>query len=87
MSMDKQEKDWVDGNPWHSGQLPDGECCPDFSCCRPGLLSDEATRQAYAAATEDQRFGMRVIFLGKLLELSPVEVHVAGDPANYEDPT
>jgi hypothetical protein len=54
-----QLAEWLAGRPWHNPFTPDGvygedptsgECCPDFSCCRPHLLRDEASRQEYVKA-------------------------------------
>lgn len=28
---------WAMGRPYHNDM--DGECCPDFSCCHPGLFT------------------------------------------------
>jgi len=53
-----QLSEWVAGRPWHNPFTPDGkyglrpqdgECCPDFSCCDPELLSPEHERKEFAA--------------------------------------
>ena len=41
---------WLAGNPWHNPV--EDECCPDFSCCSPGLLQPLAIRQTFVAAHE-----------------------------------
>lgn len=41
---------WVAGDCVHragTDEVPDGECCPDFSCCIPELLADEETRKTF----------------------------------------
>lgn len=33
---------WAMGNPYH--EPVNDECCPDFSCCVPDLLTEETQR-------------------------------------------
>ena len=87
MTQAEQLRMWVDGDPVHNDET--GECCPDFSCCKPELLAPEQEREKFAAATEDQRELMLVMFLGRALGSAGVEAHIAGaydtgDPANYQ---
>ena len=90
MTPDEQLETWLAGNPQHNP--PDdptaGECCPDFSCCRPNLLAPLEQREAFCRASEEDREKMLMMFLGGgLSELAPdVDVHLAGDPANYTEP-
>jgi hypothetical protein len=76
---------WVAGESIHriSG-VTGGECTPDFSCCKPELLADEPTRQAFAAASESERFKFLGAFLGAAIALvSDKKVHIAGsDPGD-----
>ena len=64
-----QLREWVAGRPWHNPWSPNadapdytnkasGECCPDFSCCRPGLLWPRKKREAFANAEGHARFEM-----------------------------
>jgi hypothetical protein len=77
---------WVNGLSLHNGDRD--ECCPDFSCCHPDLLSDRDTRNAYKAANWKDRKEMRWIFLSKLILKiygKQVESCLAGD-SSYELP-
>lgn len=78
MTSEEQLRRWVAGEPIHRGSLEAGECCPDFSCCRPELLAPTAERERFARATEGERERMLASFLRKLLEASGVHAHVAG---------
>lgn len=84
MTADEQLAEWVKGN----SQCPNDrdECCPDFSCCQPELLADEATRIAFADATEETRFSMLGGFLGAAMEKAAEgkNVYIAGvdDPSS-----
>lgn len=55
-----------------------GECCPDFSCCKPELLAPLEARQRYVAASQAEREGMLMGFLGGMLAGEGVDVHIAG---------
>ena len=45
-----------------------GECCPDFSCCQPGMLWPEEKRRQFAEASDEQRTAMLAGALVDLLE-------------------
>jgi hypothetical protein len=71
-----QMSEWLEGRPWHNPWGPDGsygeerhdgECCPDFSCCRPDLIWPKARRLAFASASEADRHHM---LLGALSTLT-----------------
>ena len=47
---------------------PDGECCPDFSCCSPELLAPLDMRLRFKAASRKQRESMLADFLGNLFK-------------------
>ena len=34
---------WINGRPYHENMT--GECCPDFSCCRPELFTEGASQR------------------------------------------
>ena len=80
MTSDEQLRAWVEGNPMHRGQRPDGECVPDFSCCRPSLLQPREIREAFAAADARGRQKFLMSFLGAMIaEAAPdTRVHIAG---------
>jgi len=62
MTPDEQTQLWISGKSVHNPDGPagttGGECCPDFSCCRPELAWPIEKRKAFAAATPGQREGM-----------------------------
>lgn len=43
-----QLKHWVNGKSIHN--FVDGECCPDFSCCRPKMLMHIEDRKRFMKA-------------------------------------
>lgn len=72
-----QLDEWVAGRPWHNPLSPlgpeheglgGGECCPDFSCCRPGMLWSKARREAFVAASGSDRRKMMRGALSTLIE-------------------
>lgn len=87
MTSEEQLKSWVEGNPVHN---PDrDECCPDFSCCRPGLLASEEERKRFYAGDSKTRNEMLTIFLKRMIadefetdekDVPVNHVHVAGPP-------
>ena len=83
LSSDEQLALWVAGEAVHRGVRPDGECCPDFSCCNPKMFTEKSEREAFRDATEDIRHSMLMTFLGRAL--SGHEVYLAGDPTNYQE--
>ncbi len=56
---------------WHAGvsRCPNmhGECCPDFSCCRPQLAWSRAQRGAFIAAGPAEREQMLLGVLGNAM--------------------
>lgn len=77
MTPEEQIAEWVKGNSIHNPTR--NECCPDFSCCVPELLADEATRKAFQAHPE-QRYQMLGMFLAGAFKSAAPEktVYVAG---------
>lgn len=86
MKPDDQLELWVKGTPVHNKDRD--ECCPDFSCCKPELLADVATREAFYRAykekdgkTTGRMLGM---FLGAAIAAaSDKKVHIV-DPDAHE---
>jgi len=80
--LDKQTLEWAKGNPTHN--VVDDECCPDFSCCSPGLLVPPEVRHVFYNAYEkgDANTTNRLLgeFLGKMLahDVPSCKVHIAG---------
>lgn len=74
-----QISEWVNGNPIHN--KTDGQCCPDFSCCKPHLLADKDVRIKFKEANDSDRFGMLTYFLSALIasETPEEKVHIAGE--------
>jgi hypothetical protein len=74
-ALEYQLEEWVAGRPWHNPYTKfgtGGECCPDFSCCKPDLLWDVALREEFAEATrngqDEKVHAMLMQSLGALLE-------------------
>ena len=82
MSDQEQLDGWLAGKPEHRQRETGtgGECCPDFSCCRPSLLQPYDVRQAFVAADERGRERFLFAFLGAMsADLDePAKVHIAG---------
>jgi hypothetical protein len=91
ISCEEQLRRWVDGESVHrmiEGE-EDGECCPDFSCCKPELLQPVEVRKAFAAADDERRYEFLGAFLGAAIQCAAqvehkkdLEVYIAG-----KDPT
>ena len=62
---DYQLSEWVKGNLIHN--TTDGECCPDFSCCRPELLQPKEIRLIFKESNNEQRESMLFSFLSSSL--------------------
>ena len=60
MTPEEQMMKWLEGNSIHD--MERDECCPDFSCCKPELQADEATRRQFVERPE-----LRVQMLGFFL--------------------
>tara|TARA_Y100000310_G_scaffold82841_1_gene79433 strand:+ start:362 stop:616 length:255 start_codon:yes stop_codon:yes gene_type:complete len=68
---------WVRGISTHNNDR--GECCPDFSCCKPELLAPVEVRETFANASEPTRHGMLGSFLGKAIALlTDQSTYIAG---------
>ena len=78
--INHQLKEWVKGNSIHN--TIDGECCPDFSCCKPELLQQKEIRETFKEVFEkadkeefnpdyhpydDTKMGMLMNFMGNML--------------------
>lgn len=83
MTPDEQLRLWVEGNSVHNDDDEGGECCPDFSCCRPELLAPREIREAFVRAGAAERHKYLYGFLGAALAGYTKRVHVAGqDPGD-----
>jgi hypothetical protein len=74
LSPDQQLAAWVDGRSICPSTT--GECCPDFSCCRPKLQWPEAKRRQYAQASQGTREKMHMGALQSLFAAVGVRAHV-----------
>lgn len=78
MKQEEQLLLWVNGESIHNKER--GECCPDFSCCRPELLAPKEVRElfckAYLEDNEDLMNRLLMEFLSRSLEGK--NVHIAG---------
>ena len=84
-----QLQEWLAGRPWHNPWAPGaaqafpddrakGECCPDFSCCRPDMIWAEDRRIAFVTATDEAREGMLFGALCGLTRTTDDQVYIAG---------
>ncbi len=78
MTIDEQVASWVQGQSLHNDDRD--ECCPDFSCCEPGLLAPTEERESFKDADEKERGVMLMTFLGRLIarQCAQGDVHIAG---------
>lgn len=76
MTHEEQLQSWLKGNSQHMGDKGTGQCCPDFSCCRPELLAPIEERQAFVLADERGRMPWLGTFLGRAF--AGKRVHIAG---------
>lgn len=80
MKIEEQLEKWLAGESVHNDERE--ECCPDFSCCTPGILASESERRAFAKAYREEGSdsptvqSMLLGFLGRMVGSS---VHVAGN--------
>jgi len=87
MKPSEQLQRWVDGDPVHNNEHPagieGGECCPDFSCCKPELLAPPEVRQAFKKAHDEGDDAtvrqMLAGFLGALIKGEGHEVVTSAD--------
>ena len=78
-AREEQLKLWVEGTPEHCDAT--GECCPDFSCCKPELLASEDERRVFAEAVATSNEDLKMQMLGNFLRraFEKHRVHVAGE--------
>ena len=64
-----------------------GQCCPDFSCCRPELLAPQDVRdvfvEAYKQGHEDVTTRFLMTFLGNAFAES--NIYIAGQEASRRE--
>lgn len=84
MTVDEQLEKWVNGESIHNDERD--ECCPDFSCCDPNLLTSEEERRKFYESNEEIRLKMLHIFFARFLSSMECEnIYIVGDEANnYE---
>lgn len=73
-TADEQLARWVAGESVCPNQQH--ECCPDFSCCRPGMLWPLERRQKFAAAAQGEREKMLMGSLGAIVDSTGVTGYV-----------
>lgn len=76
MTADEQIEKWVNGESICPND--NGECCPDFSCCNPKLKRSKEEREAFAAASQEERENMLWGYLGSLVLTFDMPIHLAG---------
>jgi hypothetical protein len=84
MTPKEQAEKWLKGESVHNSERD--ECCPDFSCCRPDIVTptDEKGRFCKAMDEKDEETinQMLMIFLARSLP----GAHVCGDvPGEHEN--
>ena len=83
MEHAEQLRLWVAGESVHNGvpKDPEGECCPDFSCCKPELQAPKEEREHFASLPMDdvERDRMLGMFLGRLLPTAHVSAAQRGE--------
>ncbi len=81
---DDQLKRWAAGESLCPNT--NGECCPDFSCCRPKLKWPPEKRAKFVAAGQREREKMLMGALGALVkDATGEDAYVTrGDPTDHE---
>jgi hypothetical protein len=72
LSCEEQIRRWVAGESIHNTTRD--ECCPDFSCCNPSILTPLELRKAFLEGDGQQRNRMLAGFLGGLLRSRGLKV-------------
>lgn len=82
-TTDEQLALWLEGENVHAAA---GECCPDFSCCKPEIAAPADERRAFVDHPE-ARIGMLMTFLGRAIQhhYEGKTAYIAGDQTNYEE--
>jgi hypothetical protein len=73
---DNQLKEWAKGNAIHNNV--DNECCPDFSCCCPELLSTKEDRYKFVSYGRKKREPMLWEMLSKLTKAKKLGLNENG---------
>ena len=75
---DEQLKKWLDGESVCN--KIDGECCPDFSCCKPQMKQPTEVRRTFFHASEEVREQMLLSFFSASLASHPKvnEIYISG---------
>ena len=71
LSPEEQVREWAAGRP--SCPNDRGECCPDFSCCKPDLLAPVEAREAFLRGSPEERERWLMGFLGAAIARSSDE--------------
>jgi hypothetical protein len=85
MESDEQLNLWLEGIPKHNTTR--GECCPDFSCCRPELLAPREVREIFVAAQRsgNDRVTDRLLMEFLCRALADKNVYIAGLEASRQE--
>lgn len=84
VTPDEQVRRWADSDPVCPSTT--GECCPDFSCCRPKLLWPEEKRRLFVQSDQATRERMLVGSLVALVDDAELRAHVTGVPGQNRPP-
>lgn len=65
MTSQEQLQQWVQGVSIHNDDT--GQCCLDFSCCQPELLTPKEERELFFVSQKDEHMRLLGMFLGRAL--------------------
>jgi hypothetical protein len=68
-TYDDQLATWFAGHPEHHGEHGSARsrCVPDFSCCRPEMLSPPEERLRFIEGSKEDRLDMDEVFMRRLM--------------------
>lgn len=71
ITSEEQLIQWLNGKSLHRhiDGVTGGECCPDFSCCKPELKATIEERRAFVVARRPMQEKFLTVFLGRLIQL------------------
>ena len=83
MTSEEQLDLWIKGKSVHNFDRckPDGECCPDFSCCDKKVNTPIELRKKFKRSNDEVRFEMLGLFLSGAIkkEFLNKKIYISGD--------
>lgn len=85
MKVEKQLKEWVNGNPIHNAERD--ECCPDFSCCT-GKMAEQDVRDRFLKAYQEGDKTVMNLMLKMFIRkaFADKNIYFAGDEELHKQP-